>query len=279
MEFGVVGERRVQAASAMVIWHASSNNDDVALSLSPSRLRRYTDVARVLYTSGRSDLVRKAGLEEALEGEPLLPTDDRQDPRELATDLEKLGPAFIKLGQLLSTRADLLPPPYLDALARLQDRSSRSPSPRSRASSRRTRRADLEGVCRFDAEPMAAASLGQVHRAHAARRAGGRGQGAATEHPRGHGGGPGDHGGDRRFPRQPYVGGAAVRVRQMVAEFRRALHRNSITSARRATSSRSPTISRLSPRMVVPRPVEDYTSSRVLTMELVKGQRSRRSRR
>ena len=39
----------------------------------------------------------------------------------LAKDLEKLGPTFVKLGQLLSTRADLLPPAYLEALSRLQD--------------------------------------------------------------------------------------------------------------------------------------------------------------
>ena len=40
---------------------------------------------------------------------------------DLAGDLEKMGATFIKLGQLLSTRADLLPPAYMEALARLQD--------------------------------------------------------------------------------------------------------------------------------------------------------------
>ena len=42
-------------------------------------------------------------------------------PEELADDLEKMGPTFIKFGQLLSSRADLLPEPYMRALARLQD--------------------------------------------------------------------------------------------------------------------------------------------------------------
>src|ERR1043166_10166143 len=42
-------------------------------------------------------------------------------PEELADDLEKMGPTFVKLGQLLSSRADLLPEPYLKALSRLQD--------------------------------------------------------------------------------------------------------------------------------------------------------------
>ena len=46
-------------------------------------------------------------------------TDD--DARHLVDELFRMGPTFIKLGQLLSTRADLLPPVYLDALARLRD--------------------------------------------------------------------------------------------------------------------------------------------------------------
>ena len=47
-----------------------------------------------------------------VQGEPLAPS---------RYFLERMGPTFVKLGQLLSTRADLLPQPYLDALARLQD--------------------------------------------------------------------------------------------------------------------------------------------------------------
>ena len=44
-----------------------------------------------------------------------------EDARKLVDDLEAMGPTFVKLGQLLSTRADLLPAVYLDALSRLQD--------------------------------------------------------------------------------------------------------------------------------------------------------------
>src|SRR5690625_7954768 len=43
------------------------------------------------------------------------------DPEELVEDLKKMGPTYIKLGQLLSTRSDLLPEPFLEALSALQD--------------------------------------------------------------------------------------------------------------------------------------------------------------
>src|SRR5438034_11757713 len=46
---------------------------------------------------------------------------DPEKAKAFAEDLESLGPTFIKLGQILSTRGDLLPPAYVEALARLQD--------------------------------------------------------------------------------------------------------------------------------------------------------------
>ena len=79
-------------------------------------------MARLLYKYGNSDVVKRAGLEEALIDEAAPETAVDPNAKELADDLERLGPAYIKLGQLLSTRGDLLPPQYLDALARLQDK-------------------------------------------------------------------------------------------------------------------------------------------------------------
>jgi ubiquinone biosynthesis protein len=137
----------------------------MAVLLKPDRLKRYKDVAMLLIKYGRSDLISKAGLEESvLPGQ--LETSTAASADELAADLEKLGPTFIKLGQLLSTRGDLLPQPYLDALSRLQD----SIEPFKFEEVERIVTSELgvrisKAFADFDPTPMAAASLAQVHRA------------------------------------------------------------------------------------------------------------------
>src|SRR3954451_14245229 len=92
------------------------------LNLKKERLKRYRDLGRLFLRYGRSDLVRSANAEDVLpdDGQPEGSRDDPR-PEQLADDLEKLGPTFVKLGQLLSTRADLLPVPYMEALSRLQN--------------------------------------------------------------------------------------------------------------------------------------------------------------
>src|SRR5437868_13417250 len=116
-------------------------------SLQPRRLGRYRDLALILFKYGRSDLFSRAGLEEIL-AEDLPPSEPgAAAPEELARDLERLGPTFVKLGQVLSTRADLLPDPYLSALARLQDSVGPIPFARRREDTARgARRPHLEGV-------------------------------------------------------------------------------------------------------------------------------------
>src|SRR6476620_10220087 len=88
--------------------------------LTPKNVGRYAALARLLVRHGRSDLVAGAGLDEfSFDEEP--PMGDEDKANAFARDLEELGPTYIKLGQLLSTRFDLLPAVYTTALARLQD--------------------------------------------------------------------------------------------------------------------------------------------------------------
>lgn len=136
------------------------------VSLKPERLKRYKDVAMLMVKYGRSDLVKQAGLEDSIELDEIALAETAPEAQELAADLEKLGPTFIKLGQLLSTRADLLPTPYLEALSRLQDHIE----PFSFEEVDRIVSSELgvrlsKAFEDFDPNPLAAASLAQVHRA------------------------------------------------------------------------------------------------------------------
>ena len=99
------------------------------------------------------------------EGGPADP-EAEADATALVQALEELGPTFVKLGQVLSTRADLLPPVYLEALSRLQDRVA--PFGFAEVEEIVTRELGVrmsQGFRSFQSDPPAAASLGQVHRA------------------------------------------------------------------------------------------------------------------
>jgi len=131
------------------------------------QLQRYKNIILLLLKYARADIVDMAGLEESalVEAKDQL-GDSAPDPEQLVDDLEAYGPTFIKLGQLLSTRPDLISAPYLEALARLQDEVSPFSYEQVEVIVRQELGADLLDVfpC-FEPEPLASASLAQVHRA------------------------------------------------------------------------------------------------------------------
>jgi predicted unusual protein kinase regulating ubiquinone biosynthesis (AarF/ABC1/UbiB family) len=137
------------------------------MKLSLAHLKRYQAIARLLWKYGRSDLVNRMEFEEPFNpGDGVDANAPASTPDQLADDLEAMGPTYVKIGQVLAGRPDLLPAPYLEALARLQDKVKPFPYE------------DVEQIVmnelgvriskafsRFDTEPLAAASLGQVHAA------------------------------------------------------------------------------------------------------------------
>ena len=192
---------------------------------------------------------------------------------ELAADLEKLGPTFIKLGQLLSTRADLLPGPYLDALARLQDHIEpfafaevdtivsgelgvRLSKPSSTLNGNRSRPPrwprSIAPACATDAKSLSS---------------------AASEHSRADCRGPEALGQIAQFLDSHTELGQRYDFENMLNGLRKSLLReldfkleanNLITFAENL---------REFDRIIVPEPVEDFCTSRVLTMEYIPGRK------
>ena len=244
----------------------------MSLAAVPGHWKRYKDIAWLLVKYGRSDLISGMRIEgfEAPDAEDMKAT----GAENLAKDLERMGPTFIKIGQLLSSRGDLLPPAYLAALARLQD----DVEPFSFAEVEKIVTSELgarisKAFSEFESTPLAAASLGQVHRA---RLRDGRPVAVKVQRP-----------GIREqilddleafseiaaFLDRHSEFGERYELEKMVEEFRKTIM-GELDYTKEASNLE--TIGRNMrgfPHIFVPAPMHDYTTSRVLTMEYVEGKK------
>jgi len=240
--------------------------------LKPERLKRYAEIVALLVKYGRSDLVERSAL--TLAGNQPQGTGKAPQPDELANDLEKLGATFIKLGQLLSTRGDLLPEPYLEALSRLQDHVEPFPYE------------DVEQIVSseiggrisklfldFEIKPLAAASLSQVHRATMRD---GRAVVLKVQRP-----------GVRQIIVEDLDAlsqiaefidahtevGQRYEFGNMLSDLRRSLRCELDFQREGQNLHRLRKSLREYEKIVIPEPVDDYTTSRVLTMDYIRGKK------
>ena len=139
------------------------------MSVLPDNLVRYQKFIGFMLKYWNSDLFQQTAATALDENQ----TEDKeseeydQSPEELVEDLKKMGPTYIKLGQLLSTRPDLLPDAYLKALATLQD----DVPPITYEEVHKIVEEEIgtrisKAFSFFDEEPLASASIGQVHKAN-----------------------------------------------------------------------------------------------------------------
>lgn len=134
------------------------------------RSERYRAIVETLSVHGFGFAVGAAGLSGRFPFRRGLPGHEPgrnySQPEHLRLALEELGATFVKLGQILSTRPDILPPEYVAELARLQDSVAPVPG-QVVVDTVAAELGDLTAFAAFDQVPLASASIGQVHAATA----------------------------------------------------------------------------------------------------------------
>jgi predicted unusual protein kinase regulating ubiquinone biosynthesis (AarF/ABC1/UbiB family) len=127
-------------------------------------LSRYAKVGAFFLRYRRSGVWRGLDADEAALGVLREAHEGEASPERFVAELEELGPTFIKVGQALSTRPDLVPPSYLEALQRIQDKVAPVPFGQVRAIVEQELGRPLQALfARVDEAPLAAGSLAQVH--------------------------------------------------------------------------------------------------------------------
>ncbi|MDT0677494.1 ABC1 kinase family protein [Autumnicola musiva] len=134
------------------------------MSVLPNNMLRYRKFISFMLKYWHSDLFRSTASQVTNNKEGQENEDFDQTPEELVEDLKRMGPTYIKLGQLLSTRPDLLPDAYLQELATLQD----DVPPISYKEVHHIVEEELgtrisKAFGSFEEKPLASASIGQVH--------------------------------------------------------------------------------------------------------------------
>ena len=244
------------------------------ISLKPQHLKFYQQIAALLFKYGRSDLVHDLATSELLdEKEIKTENNGTASPEQLANDLEAMGPTFVKLGQILSSRPDLLPDAYIKALSRLQDKVKPFPFEDVEQTIVQELGVRLsKAFAEFEREPVAAASLGQVHKATLrdgravvvkVQRPGIRPQiidelqvldeiASMLEHTK---------------------SGKRYQVQKIFDEFRKTLINELDYQKEAANMSQLNENLREFPNIRVPKPITGYTTRSVLTMEFVSGRK------
>ncbi|HMA61845.1 MAG TPA: AarF/UbiB family protein, partial [bacterium] len=136
-------------------------------------IKRYRQIIKVLFKYGFEDILDQSGLDKYLEGGLKLFSKKKTSeikrlsrPERIRQALEELGPTFVKLGQMLSIRPEILPPDYLKEMQKLQDQVPPFPEQEAQDILEDEFDRPVEDVfSKFQKEPHAAASLAQVHRA------------------------------------------------------------------------------------------------------------------
>lgn len=245
------------------------------MKLSANHLKRYRQIASLLWKYGRSDLVRQMAASDTFgpaEDTAAAPGDAA--PEQLADDLEEMGPTYVKIGQVLAGRPDLLPEAYLTALERLQDRVK--PFPYAEVESIVMSELGVrisKAFSRFDVEPVAAASLGQVH---VAALRDGRPVVVKVQRPNIRAQIAEDFevlGEIAAFLDEHTAMGKRVRFGTVLEEFRVTIQQELNYELEARNLEKLAENLRDFPLILVPQPVNDYTSRSVLTMDFVPGRK------
>ena len=218
-----------------------------------------------------AEVVREAA-QEAAPGAQDLPEPDRKTAARFRRMLLELGPTFIKLGQLLSARPDILPSHWVDELSELQDAVPPIPVAAVRAEIERgLGRSVAECFAELDAEPLASASIAQVHRA---RTHSGEPVVVKVQRPGTRARIEADLGLLREIARlvEALVEETGVYTpTDIVQEFDRAIHEelDFTNEARNARTMHDAAITR--PYLVIPRVHDHLSSGTILTLDYVEG--------